>query len=407
MANKIGWTDVTCNPGIYGCEEVSPACKNCYAAKMAHRQVAMGNYPDGITTKRASGVHWSGKVIVDYDRIGPAFAALPKRLKQCEQCGGTGAHGTDFKSSAGEPRYRITACTSCKGTGKRRWRVFVTSMADLFHKDVPFAFIDAVFVEMIRRPHIVHQVLTKRVDRALEWWRDVCKRAGDGLLGSAGLQQITQWPDNVWMGCTIEDQKRADERLPDLCSIPASVRFVSYEPALGPVDFRMRRCSSCSGTGDFYNQSTGLTDDCQQCDGKGMWQESAVDGHSYAHAINWVIAGGESGGQARPSYPHWFTDIRDQCQSAGVPYYFKQWGEWVPLTNKPTQHRVEWLDAQGRTGAKADNSDWRIGMHRVGRKAAGRSLYGQTWSQFPFGPPLSPTEKPELAPFYRPWRDTP
>ena len=180
MSTNIEWTDHTLNPGIYGCQEVSPACANCYAAAMARRLAGMGQGAyEGVA--RQGG--WTGEVRVDFDRIKPAFDALPKRKPA---------------------------------------RVFVTSMSDLFHPDVPASFIDRVFREMEARPHLTFQVLTKRPEHMVSWWRWT-----DGDFA---------WPTNVWAGTTVEDQRRADERIPELLEVPAAVRFLSCETLLGRID---------------------------------------------------------------------------------------------------------------------------------------------------------------------------
>lgn len=287
MSTSIEWTDHTLNPGIYGCTEVSPACANCYAATMAHRLSAMGVYPEGITEKKAAGIGWSGKVIVDYDRIGLAFDKLPKRKPA---------------------------------------RVFVTSMSDLFHEDVPFEFVGRVFEEMAARPHLTFQVLTKRPERMKHFLgpirptpgcvdcytsRAVCGRC----RGTAVLRpnRGRGWPSNVWAGTTVEDQKRADERIPHLLRVPAPVRFLSCEPLAGAVNL-------ASYLEDTSDDSAG--------DVWGMPPGHADEEHQFLRGIQWVIAGGESGPKARPSNPAWFRSLRDQCAEAGVPFFFKQWGRW-------------------------------------------------------------------------------
>lgn len=326
MSNPILWTDHTVNPGIYGCEEVSPACANCYAASMAHRLSAIGVYPDGITTRRTSGVHWSGVVRVNYAAIATAFAKLPKRKPA---------------------------------------RVFVTSMADLFHADVPEAFHDAVFAEMESRPNLTFQVLTKRPERMARYATSI------------------EWPANVWAGTTVEDQRRADDRIPHLLRVPAGVRFLSMEPLLGAVDLAF----TCFNGADSFGTMPG---------------------------IHWVITGGESGAKARPSHPDWFRSIRDACAAAGVAFHFKQWGEYVPRSH--TSRRHDWHAE--RTPDLLDGQPWRIPtldlppwgtltgsgqwfaqttpfnghdddgsgetyMYRVGKHAAGRLLDGRTHDDFP------------------------
>jgi protein gp37 len=182
-ATSIEWTDHVWNAlGIWGCAEVSPGCANCYAAKMAHRLVAMGRYPAGITEKRPSGVHWTGKVITMRSRIDP------------------------------------------RGLPKRPARVFVGSMFDLFHPAVPDGHLALVVAAMAKRPHLTFQVLTKRPGRARLWWRQ---------------QSVPQWPANVWMGTSVENRDQG-QRIADLVAIPAAVRFLSCEPLLG--DPELARC---------------------------------------------------------------------------------------------------------------------------------------------------------------------
>lgn len=247
-ASSIEWTDLTLNPGIYGCHEVSPACAHCYAAKMAKRLVEMGkpgyvDHPE-IVTRRPSGWHWSGEVRTSAERIPAAFAGLPKGLKRLE-------------------------------SGSRPWRCFVTSMADVFHQDVPGEFIEAVFREMASRPHIQFQLLTKRTSRMRDW----------------ALARSQSWPANVWAGTTVENQEEARRRVPALVEVPAGIRFLSCEPLLGELELTEWLCE-------------GL--------------------------IHWVIGGGESGHRARPSDPLWFRKLRDDCARSEVPFHFKQWGEYAP-----------------------------------------------------------------------------
>jgi protein gp37 len=162
----------------------------------------------------------------------------------------------------------------------------------------------------------------------------------DWLLLTKRPQNVTaltrwgrKWPDNVWLGATIENQKVADERMDDLAAVPARVRFVSAEPLLGPLDLS-------------------------------PWLGSKV---------HWVITGGESGGKARPPNPTWFRSLRDQCREAGAAFHFKQWGEWVPAAIRAVNGGA----VQCRIVA-----DGAI-MVRLGKKAAGRELDGRTWDELP------------------------
>ena len=210
--STIEWTDATWNP-VTGCSKISPGCKNCYAERMAKRLRAMG-----------------------------------------------------------QPRYRNGFAVTLQPDvldAPLRWRstrlIFVNSMSDLFHEEVPVEYVQAVFRTMEAASWHVFQVLTKRADR---------------------LEQLAPWlpwPSNVWMGVSVENADYT-RRVRHLQRVPATVRFLSVEPLLGPIP------------------------------------------HLPLSGIHWVIAGGESGPHARPVEPAWIRGIRDQCVARKVPFFFKQWG---------------------------------------------------------------------------------
>lgn len=288
MSSRIEWTDETWNP-VVGCSNVSPGCDHCYAATVASRQLQPAH--EGLTIGR----EWNGTVRLLEDRL-----TQPSRWRQ--------------------PR-----------------RVFVNSMSDLFHHDVPADFIARVWFEMAHADRHTFQVLTKRPQRMASVLRSV-RRCEMGWLthdgsnpyghnDAGGLDHGIVYPDhkgwplpNVWLGTSIEADKytfRADH----LRATPAALRFLSLEPLLGPLP------------------SLDLAD------------------------IDWVIVGGESGQGARPMDPAWVRDIRDRCIEAGVAFHFKQWGEW------------------GIGG-------WAVGvqdgpMARMGKRNSGRSIDGRTWDEFP------------------------
>lgn len=226
--SSIEWTEATWNPTT-GCDRISAGCDNCYALTLAKRLKAMGN----------------GKYQIDGDprTSGPGFGvqvhpealSVPLRWKQ--------------------PRV-----------------VFVNSMSDLFHAQVPTAFIQQVFEVMAETPRHTYQLLTKRPKRLV--------RMADSL----------PWPENVWAGVTVENPATR-WRINELRKVPAAVRFISAEPLLGPLP------------------------------------NLDLDG------IDWLIAGGESGFGFRPVAPEWLTDLRDQCRSAGAAFFFKQWGGARPKSN--------------------------------------------------------------------------
>jgi protein gp37 len=416
MTTKIEWCmNPDGTPGevwnpVTGCQKVSAGCKNCYAERIAARFWGERKFTD---------------VQTHVDRLD-----IPFHWKK--------------------PR-----------------RVFVNSMSDLFHEDVPDKFIGSVWSKMLEFPKHTFLILTKRPLRMAETISRIvaeCERKG--------LRQAS----NIWLGVSAEDQKTAEERIPYLLQTPAAVRFVSCEPLLGPVDLskylvrknetkvlgrdsvssreewrvddrRVRECleSGCakgepldrrnqpnpmstteSGTSigpilpgqsnDQLEESsrtgaqTGLVsllwEDTRGNDGQPQEREypgqstgelgvsdllrsgdpldlhaGASEGEEQSRSILWVIAGGESGPGARPAHPDWFRGLRDQCQAAGVPYFFKQWGEWI--------EGDQWCASGHKLSDMPDkiyHNDKPLEfchMFRVGKKAAGRLLDGREWNEFP------------------------
>lgn len=240
--SKISWTTKTWNPTT-GCDQVSPGCDHCYALTLAARLKRMGNkrYQNDGNPKTS----------------GPGFALTlhPDKLDEPLKW---------YKPA----------------------RVFVNSMSDLFHDDVPDKFIAEVFAVMALADRHTFQVLTKRPRRmqrllSLDGFADECDSA---RLRRDPYRLLPDFPPpNVWLGTSVEDQKRADLRVSHLLNTDAAVRFLSCEPLLGPVD---------------------LT--------------------SWLSGLHWVIAGGESGPDYRPMNLDWARSLRDQCVEAGVPFFFKQ-----------------------------------------------------------------------------------
>lgn len=269
MSNsKIEWTDKTWNPTT-GCTKVSDGCKHCYAERIWPRLA--GN-----------------KKHVAFGRRFTDVQCHPERLEQ--------------------PLH-----------WKKPRMVFVNSMSDLFHEDVPFNFIDKVFAVMALSPDHTFQVLTKRSERMHRycsqfrekqirkiWWNEY------GV--STDFRYLQSMP-NVWLGVSVEDQQTADERIPLLLQTPAAVRFVSAEPLLGPVDSKIK--VSKGGMTNYWIDS--LT-----CDYKNEQGEVIAGPPSGVGPIDWVICGGESGSKARPMHPDWARSLRDQCKAAGVAFFMKQ-----------------------------------------------------------------------------------
>lgn len=222
-------------------------------------------------------------------------------------------------------------------------KIFVCHNADLFHESVPDEFIDMVWFAMARAQQHMFQILTKRPARMLEW---VSRHGLDAVRYGEREEAEAQekempWPlRNVWLGVSVEDQATADERIPLLLQTPAAVRWISAEPLLGPVDIAFHL-----GIAPSHDDLHGL--------------------------LNWVVAGGESGPKGRPMYPDWVRSLRDQCQAAGVPFFFKQWGEWAP--DAPVSKYAD-------STIKMDDGTY---LRFVGKKRAGRMLDGRTWDEYP------------------------
>jgi protein gp37 len=266
--SKIEWTHHTFNPW-WGCTKVSAACAHCYAEAWAKR---VGLKVWGVSS--------------------------PRRF-------------------FGEDHWRqpLHWNRQAQRAGVRR-RVFCASMADVFEVRPELDPWRARLWELIEAtPHLDWLLLTKRPERVAQFvpWRG-------------------HWPDNVWLGTTVESQYWAERRIPMLAACPAKMRFLSCEPLLAPVDLR-------------------------------RW---------LGNAVHWIIAGGESGPGARPTHPKWLRDLRDQCVGSGVPFHFKQWGNWTPLSNRC---------------ANASCTMFRLGdgdtMVRSSKKQSGRLLDGETWDQAP------------------------
>jgi len=263
--SAIEWTEATWNP-VTGCSKVSPGCTNCYAERLSLRF--------GWSKHPWSAAHAAENVVLH-----------PERLDR-----------------------------------PLRWRrprmIFTCSMGDLFHERVPFEFVSRVFQIMDACRQHTFQILTKRPERMADWFA-ATKVEGPDFTGLAAVSMpdsmfttlTDAWPlPNVWLGTSVEDQRRADERIPHLLRCPAAVRFLSAEPLLGAID--LGRACSC---GYYCDESVGHVD-------HPFW----TPGH--ATPIHWVIAGGESGPGSRPCELEWLRSIRDQCAAAGVPFFLKQLG---------------------------------------------------------------------------------
>jgi len=340
---KIEWADRVWNP-VTGCSKVSEGCRNCYAERLAKR-------------------FWGEREFTEV---------------QCHE------------ERLGDPM-----------KWKKPARIFVNSMSDLFHHDVPIGFIAGVWSSMLVADHHTFIVLTKRPKRMLDV---VSKLYGDQFF-------YTQHLPNVWLGVSAEDQQTADERIPLLLETPAAKRVVSIEPALGPVDIGMSK----HWPSRWVRLSWTVRSDLPFIKPVAIAEPGIYRAESNRHGalsvmtenillgikpdefkclpkLDWVIMGGESGPNARAMHPDWAKSVRDQCQAAGVPFFFKQWGEWALKGAVEAKshdfgvltHEGEWFaKTTGWNGRSEDPDTHEAYMVNVGKKNAGRLLDGREWNEVP------------------------
>lgn len=252
--SAIEWTDATWNP-VTGCTRISAGCDNCYAAT--------------LSTRLLRDIYLAREPVVDSDltkRDPFAVRLWPERLPD--------------PLGWREPRH-----------------VFVNSMSDLFHRDVPEDFVEQIFEVMLSTPRHTYQVLTKRPSRARRFLQRHPRFLRAGVL-----------PRHIWIGTSVEDQA-ATHRIPHLLQVPAEVRFLSCEPLIGPIDLDPR-------------------------------------------GLDWVIVGGESGVRRRVMDPAWARAIRDRCADAGVAFFFKQWGGRTPKAGGRELDGVEWNEMPDAAGLR-------------------------------------------------------
>lgn len=345
--SNIEWTHHTFNPWI-GCTKVGPGCDNCYAEAWDAR---------GLQGQES---RW-------------------------------GAHATRTRTAPANWRKPLAWDRAAAKAGERH-RVFCSSLADVFdnHASILPGWRAALWGLISATPNLDWMLLTKRP-------------------GNIAKMLPEDWGNgypNVWIGCTVVNQAEADRDIPKLLDVPAAVRFLSMEPLLGPVDLTPwldpdEFCEGCDD-GEGYGNRCGRTDIPreQQC----PWGRAVQivtehgpfgpDGEPHTVTsevlkLDLVIVGGESGPHARPMHPDWARSLRDECVAAGVPFFFKQWGEWAP--RRPAEE-ADLLDARKAvilrpdgvqsSGLLAYGPDAWV-MDRIGKARAGRLLDGRTWDQMP------------------------
>lgn len=292
--SRIEWTTHTWNPWI-GCTKISPGCANCYAWYLMAIRMKRVQWGKGHKRGRTSAAYWRRPFAWDAD---------------------------------------------AKARGVRT-KVFCASLADWLDEEVEIEWF-AEFLDVVRRTtHLDWQLLTKRpwnwiarisaaAAYAANKARDILSPTESNRLFDLG-QWLIAWmeghaPANVWAGTSVENQDCADKRIPELLKIPARVRFLSCEPLLGPVSlvqwlYPEGRCGECL-------ELIRVRRDSVSC---GCCCEGPEPTLERTDLIDWVICGGESGHDARPMHPEWARELRDECKGAGVPFLFKQWGEWIPV----------------------------------------------------------------------------
>lgn len=357
----IEWADSTFNPWM-GCTKISPACDHCYAERDTARFGRVGWGP-GAARVRTSAANW--RKPVHWNTRADVF-------RECAGCGWRG----DIAVRAEPVAFACPACDVVNWRPARR-RVFCASLADVFDNEVDPQWRDDLFDLIAATPNLDWLLLTKRIGNVTKLLTDL----RDSEPNDRRWGELNAWlhhgrpPANVWLGATICNQAEAVRDIPKLLAIPAAVRFLSIEPMLGPVDiawaFPDTRTGCCHRCGFRTNRVGGI---CPN-DGETLRGDIGLD---------WVIAGGESGPHARPMHPDWVRSLRDQCAAAGVPFLFKQFGEWAPTTVPadpwPPAADPKLVLVEGEWQGQAKRSFY---MRRVGKKAAGNTLDGRQHLEWP------------------------
>lgn len=319
--SKIEWTDHTYNPWR-GCRRVSAGCDHCYAERQGKRNPkVLGNWGEGAER------------VLSAD----AYRELPYKWNK-----------------------------AAKAEGVRR-RVFALSLGDWLDDEVPPAFLFGLLSDIHDNDALDWLLLTKRPEN----WRTRLST----VLRYAPVEWISEWldgkaPAHIWIGTSVENQAAADARILQLLQIPAALRFLSCEPLLGPVYLKQQ------------NPDGFWPPNAPQPDVAWLRHKDWPDDFDYwTTGVNWVIVGGESGPHARPLHPEWARSLRDQCQAAHVPFFFKQWGEWIP--RKPLCELTTGDITEDITAGRIHR--WRDGQYayRVGKKVAGCLLDGREWKELP------------------------
>lgn len=343
---RIEWTEATWNP-ITGCSIISPGCTNCYAMKLAGTRLQHHPSRAGLTVDAKAGPVWIGKT-----RFNEEWLDQPLRWRRSRM-------------------------------------IFVCAHGDLFHESVPNEWIDRVFAVMALAPHHTFQVLTKRAARmreylSSEWFGFRIRNAMQSIWPQPIIEMSLPFP-NVWLGVSVEDKTRRD-RVVDLAQTQAAVRWISGEPLLEDLsltDIPLNGGLDEHGDQWLFNALTG-----EQYFVGGDSLNYSGDGPDM-QPLDWIVVGGESGPGARPMHPAWVRSMRDQCADAGVPFFFKQWGEYLPEGQFDStgfqwapgeDGRAHWWKPEPRYGEHLEDGHCSV---RVGKKVAGRQIDGVEHNEMP------------------------
>lgn len=361
---NIEWCDSSWNPWI-GCTKVGPGCDHCYAEADFDLRKHRAKWGSGNARSRTSPANW--KKPIQWNQ---------QPFSECMKCGWRGElrHSPVVKNPDGfyPPADAACVCPSCRHPMLKaaRRRVFCASLADVFDNEVPDEWRSDLIRLIEKTPNLDWLILTKRIGNVTRMIED----ATDLIDYGEGWQSMWgqgKWPDHVWLGATICNQEEADRDIPKLLAVPAAVRFVSMEPLLGPVDLLRARSKMMQAAGPAAMEASRK--------------------HSVWIGVDWVVVGGESGPKARPIHPDWAYSLAEQCNAAGIPLMFKQWGEWVTAGARAfgtADGEVRHIRSDGTfwnedDPALQDECADVLTVVRVGKKAAGRDLGGKLHDGYP------------------------
>ncbi|MEM6888739.1 MAG: phage Gp37/Gp68 family protein [Pseudomonadota bacterium] len=389
--SNIEWCDATVN-FWWGCTKVSPGCANCYADSLSRR---VGKDIWGKDKPREDHRVTATKLAMKLNEI-----AKKGWFCECyDEEGKVFFRGATHNLQNNTSKEFVAAQKARWPDGKApesfaaiemRPRVFSASMSDWLDPEVPIEWL-ADMLDVIRQtPHLDWLLLTKRP----ELWRERIMAAMAYIEGHENTESgwrtvelsdpetrlgywLNEWfdfpPSNVWIGTTVEDQKQADARIPELLKIPAGIRFLSCEPMVGPVLLPAASLPAAPKNPADLDKCRAIYNRLKTTE----FDPSLPSHLRLKPMLSWVICGGESGRGARPMHPNWARALRDQCLQSGVPFFFKQWGEYRPAKDGETN---------GMENHVYVDDDLAGAMFRVGKRAAGRTLDGAEHSEFPINP---------------------